>query len=166
MNVHIKFTTFHFTISAALNKLAIIRLGAVTHLQALTEIPNDRISQQVSRSIALCCLMLWWSDTVRAGHDTMCFYFSSAVCCSVQLYGIVHCSVVQCCIVLYYAVQCSAVPNSVVLIASTLFCFIFDSILFTLLRISTLTDMLLPHKTDGLRTLTFCNIFSLFILRI
>ena len=28
------------------NKMAITRLGAITHLRALTELPNERISQQ------------------------------------------------------------------------------------------------------------------------
>jgi len=28
------------------NKMAITRLGAITHLRALTEVPNERISQQ------------------------------------------------------------------------------------------------------------------------
>jgi hypothetical protein len=80
MNVHIKFTTFHFTISAALNKLAIIRLGAVTHLQALTEIPNDRISQQVSRSIAVCC----YGEVTLSGQDmTRCVSISHLQCAAV-----------------------------------------------------------------------------------
>jgi Flp pilus assembly protein TadG len=50
-NAHINANPVRIMVSTALNKVAIIRLGAVTHLQALTDIPNDRISQQVSRSI-------------------------------------------------------------------------------------------------------------------
>lgn len=58
------FLSFFLSFFPASNKMAIITLGAVTHLQSLTEISNDRISQQVRhphpalRCVALCGMVL------------------------------------------------------------------------------------------------------------